>query len=132
LVLVTHYLIDRRSLRRQAPFKPHQGRHNLRRKMPPIVDILARAGTVSSDSQTKKSHSQANLLFTPTMGSIDLLDWRAYDRAISAGYRHAIEKLECLDKSVLQGQRAPVRLSGIDLPYQLRKYEQQSKGAAVA
>ena len=102
------------------------------RKIPPIVDILARAGTVSSDSQTKKSHSQATLMFAPTMGSIDLLDWRAYDRAISAGYRHAIAKLECLDNSVLQGLRAPVRLSGNDLPYQLRHYEQRSTGATVA
>jgi len=98
------------------------------RKMPPIVDILARAGTVSSDSRTKKSHGQANLMFAPTMGSIDLLDWRAYERAIAAGYRHATAKLECLDKSVLQRLWAPVRPSGNDFPHQLRQYEQRSKG----
>jgi len=33
----------------------------------------------------------------------DLLDWAACDEAIDAGYRHAIEKLEHLDKTALGG-----------------------------
>jgi NTE family protein len=41
------------------------------------------------------------MLFRPPLETVDLLDWRACDRAIEAGYRHAIEQLERSDKSAL-------------------------------
>ncbi|HEX3503027.1 MAG TPA: patatin-like phospholipase family protein [Xanthobacteraceae bacterium] len=71
-----------------------------RRKLPPIVAVLLRAATVSGDSLTKMAHSQADILFKPPLENIDLLDWQACDRAIDAGYRHAVEKLEHLGKQV--------------------------------
>jgi hypothetical protein len=32
--------------------------------------------------------------------NVDLLDWQACDQAIETGYRHAVEKLEQLGKSL--------------------------------
>jgi NTE family protein len=72
-----------------------------RRKIPPIVDLLVRAATVSSDVFARKARSQADILFKPSLENIDLLDWQACDTAIEAGYRQAIEHLEQLDKSAL-------------------------------
>jgi NTE family protein len=71
-----------------------------RRKVPPIVAVLLRAATVSGDSLTKMAHAQADVLFKPPLESVDLLDWQACDQAIETGYRHAVEKLEQLGKSV--------------------------------
>jgi NTE family protein len=71
-----------------------------RRKFPPIVAVLLRAATVSGDSLTKMAHAQADILFKPPLENIDLLDWQACDQAIETGYRHAVEKLEQLGKSV--------------------------------
>jgi NTE family protein len=73
-------------------------------KMPPIVDLLFRAATVSSDALGKAARGQANILFKPALETVDLLDWKACDRAIDAGYRHAIEKLEQHEKSMAQRQ----------------------------
>jgi NTE family protein len=72
-----------------------------RRKLPPIVAVLLRAATVSADSLTKSAHAHADVLFKPALESIDLLDWQACDKAIEAGYRHAVKKLEQLDKPLV-------------------------------
>jgi NTE family protein len=72
-----------------------------RRKIPPIVDLLVRAATIGTEALAKASRDQADLLLRPPLESVDLLDWRACDRAIDAGYRHAIDALERADKSAL-------------------------------
>jgi NTE family protein len=74
------------------------------RKMPPIVDLLFRAATVSSDALGRAACGQADILFKPALESVDMLDWKACDRAIDAGYRHAIEKLEQRDKATAHRQ----------------------------
>jgi NTE family protein len=73
-------------------------------KMPPIVDLLFRAATVSSDALGRAACGQADILFKPALETVDLLDWKACDRAIDAGYRHAIEKLEQRDKAMARRQ----------------------------
>jgi NTE family protein len=70
-----------------------------RRKIPPIVDLLVRAATVGTEALAKASRDQADLLFRPPLESVDLLDWRACDRAIDMGYRHAIATLGRLDEA---------------------------------
>jgi NTE family protein len=74
------------------------------RKMPPIVDLLFRATTVSSDALGRAACGQADILFKPALETVDLLDWKACDRAIDAGYRHAIELLEQRDKATAHRQ----------------------------
>src|SRR5216683_2682359 len=71
------------------------------RKVPPIVDLLVRAGTVSSDALARRAREQADVLFKPPLETVDLLDWQACDYAIGVGYRHAIGQLEHADKSGL-------------------------------
>jgi NTE family protein len=61
---------------------------------PPIVSILMRAGTMSSETQTELCRGLADLLLEPPLAEIDFLDWKALDRAAEIGYRHTMEKLE--------------------------------------
>ncbi len=73
------------------------------RMIPPIVGLLVRAATVSSEPLARAARRQADILFKPPLETVDLLDWAACDEAIDLGYRHAIEKLEHLDKTALGG-----------------------------
>jgi NTE family protein len=75
-------------------------RHQRRR--PGILRILWRAGMVNSDAATAAGRQQTDLLLHPPLAHIDLLDWKSFDRAIEAGYRHANERLGSLDAATLR------------------------------
>ncbi|HYE00727.1 MAG TPA: patatin-like phospholipase family protein [Alphaproteobacteria bacterium] len=60
---------------------------------PGIVSVLMRAGMVGSTVQDRARRGQVDLLFQPKLDTIDLRDWRAFDRAVEAGYIHAAELL---------------------------------------
>lgn len=66
----------------------------LRRGRPGIVELLMRAGTVSSDAYSTEMRSHVDLLFEPPVDMVDLRDWKAFDRMVEAGYRHAAGVLE--------------------------------------
>ena len=63
-----------------------------------VTTPLKPSATVGTEALAKASRDQADVLFRPPLEAVDLLDWRACDRAIDTGYRHAIEQLERLDK----------------------------------
>ena len=52
-----------------------------------IFQILMRAGMVNSVSGAAAQRSLADVLLKPPLAGIDLLEWRAFDRAIEAGYQ---------------------------------------------
>lgn len=56
---------------------------------PPLITLLMRAGTVTSEAQRRELAREADLLIEPPLGDIDIRDWRAFDRAVAAGYEHA-------------------------------------------
>jgi NTE family protein len=58
-----------------------------------IFQILMRAGMVNSVSGAAAQRSLADVLLKPPLAGIDLLEWRAFDRAIDAGYRYACRAL---------------------------------------
>ena len=72
-----------------------------RGQAPGIVSILTRAGTVSSTAQAKALRQQLALFLEPPLESIDLLDWKSFERGIEIGYRHAAEVLERTDVDAL-------------------------------
>ena len=65
-----------------------------RRKRPNILQILWRSGMVNSTTATQERRGQTDLLLMPPLISLDLLDWKSFERAIEIGYRHACERLE--------------------------------------
>jgi NTE family protein len=59
-----------------------------------IFQILMRAGMVNSVSSAAAQRNLADVLLKPSLASIDLLEWHAFDRAIEAGYDHAVRALK--------------------------------------
>ena len=77
-----------------------------RREVPSIVRILMCSGMVNSEAQTAASRAAADILIQPTLGGIDMLSFKAFDRAIEAGYRAALEAIPRLE---LPNQVEPLR-----------------------
>ena len=68
---------------------------------PPIVSILMRSATISSEAQDKAQAVSADLLLTPPLGDIEIRDWKAFDRAVEIGYEHAMEKVGAFKSDLL-------------------------------
>ncbi len=61
-----------------------------------IIQILMHAGMVNSASTEALQRELADVLLKPPLANVDLLNWRAFDRAIQAGYDYARLALEGL------------------------------------
>ncbi|MGB5131024.1 MAG: patatin-like phospholipase family protein [Steroidobacteraceae bacterium] len=68
-------------------------RQHGRRRRPNILQILWRSGMVNSTTATQDRRGQSDLLLMPPLESLDLLDWKSFERAIDIGYRHTGERL---------------------------------------
>lgn len=68
-----------------------------RRRRPNIFQVLWRSGMVNSAAATMARREQTDILLQPPLENIDLLDWRAFERAIEAGYQHALTRLSAAD-----------------------------------
>lgn len=58
-----------------------------------ILQILWRSGMVNSAANTIARRELSDLLLQPPLEQIDMLNWRAFDRAIEAGYQYAQVRL---------------------------------------
>jgi NTE family protein len=67
------------------------------RERPTILQILIRAGMINTNAATAAGRALTDLLLQPPLASVDLLHWKAFARAVDAGYRHARERLDALD-----------------------------------
>jgi NTE family protein len=81
------------------------------RRRPNILQILWRAGMVNSTTATLERRTQSDLLLTPPLESLDLLDWKAFERAIAIGYRDTCERLASGELARLQQGFAGNKLS---------------------
>lgn len=81
------------------------------RRRPNILKILWRAGMVNSAAATLERRLQSDLLITPALESLDLLDWKGFARAIEIGYRDACERLAGGALAQLRQVYAPGTLS---------------------
>ncbi|WP_158881214.1 patatin-like phospholipase family protein [Rhodanobacter sp. L36] len=61
---------------------------------PGLLSTLVRAGMVNGEEASLRRRDLAQLLFTPPLEHVGMLDWKDWQRAIDAGYRHAVELLE--------------------------------------
>ena len=81
----------------QPPFWNLPGWYRYQRQRPGILQILWRSGMINSDAATAAGRQQTDLLLHPPLAHVDLLNWKAFDKAIEVGYRHANEQLALLD-----------------------------------
>jgi NTE family protein len=61
-----------------------------------IFQILMHSGMINSASSAAAQRELADVLLKPPLANVDLLNWRAFDRAIQAGYDYARAALEAL------------------------------------
>ncbi|MBS0569463.1 MAG: patatin-like phospholipase family protein [Proteobacteria bacterium] len=60
-----------------------------RHQRPGILSILLRSGMVNAEAASLERRAHTSLLLTPPLSDVELLDWKAYERAIDAGHRYA-------------------------------------------
>jgi NTE family protein len=72
-------------------------------RAPSIVSILLRAATVGSDAETRLSRVHTDLLFEPPLPDVAIRDWKAFGRAVEAGYRYAVARLGEVDLCSMPG-----------------------------
>lgn len=70
------------------------------RRGPPIVSIMMRSATLTSDAEIERSRAIVDILIQPTPDGVDIRDWKAYGPAVDAGYRAMQAELETLDGPV--------------------------------
>ncbi|WP_266168694.1 patatin-like phospholipase family protein [Dyella subtropica] len=61
---------------------------------PGLLSTLVRAAMVNSEEPSAHRRERANLLITPPLEHIGMLDWKDWQRAIEAGYLHTLKVLE--------------------------------------
>lgn len=65
---------------------------------PPIVSILMRSATITTDTEMEQSRADADVLILPKTGTTDIRDWKAYDAPVASGYeatKAALADLSC-------------------------------------
>ena len=78
----------------------------VRRNRPNIFQILWRAGMVNSSAMTAAHREKTDLLLQPPLAQIDMLNWSAFEKAITLGYEYAARRLEALPADSLLRQGA--------------------------
>jgi NTE family protein len=72
------------------------------REAAPIVSILIRAATITAHHQTTASHDLADVLIQPKLDNVEIGDWKAYEPAVAAGRRAALEALDALGRPITE------------------------------
>ena len=67
---------------------------------PPIVSILMRSATLTTDADLESSRAATDVLVQPTPDGVDIRDWKGFIPAVDAGYRSMKDALEKLDGPV--------------------------------
>jgi NTE family protein len=75
------------------------------RKGPPVVSLLIRAATVSSAREQQEIRKSCDLLIIPTIGGVELRDWKAFDPAVEAGHAAMNEALTSLKAPLIDLSR---------------------------
>jgi len=69
-----------------------------------VVQILLRSGMINTAATTTTQRELADVVIKPPLEHIDLLDWRAFERVVEIGYRHASENMEQYWAAVTRNQ----------------------------
>jgi NTE family protein len=63
-------------------------------RRPGLVSTLVRAAMVNSEGPSEHRRDRADLLITPPLEHIGMLDWKDWQRAVDAGYEHTLKVLD--------------------------------------
>lgn len=65
-----------------------------RRRMPNIFQLLWRTGMVNSSALAAAQRERTDLVLHPPLAEIDMLNWKAFERAIQAGYEYTARRID--------------------------------------
>lgn len=80
------------------------------KKGPPIVSVLMRAATITTDADLESSRAETDLLILPMPEGSDIRDWKIYDPVVAAGEAAAEAALAELDGPVEELRRRRARM----------------------
>lgn len=107
------------------PFWKYFARRSARAARAPrinIFQVLMRAGMVNSATAAAQQRKLADLLLKPPLANIDLLNWKAFDRAIEAGHDHACRMLDGSGLPRLpEAASPPARKNSLELEIERRR-----------
>ncbi|MES2861362.1 MAG: patatin-like phospholipase family protein [Pseudomonadota bacterium] len=75
------------------------------KKGPPIVSVLMRAATITTDADMESSRAETDLLILPEPEGSDIRDWKTYEPVIAAGREAALAALAALDRPIADLKR---------------------------
>lgn len=81
------------------------------RRGPPIVSIMMRSATLTTDAEIERSRAVTDILVQPTPDGVDIRDWKGFLPAVDAGYRAMKTELDKLDGPVTGLRRR--RIAGL-------------------
>lgn len=67
------------------------------KKGPPIVSVLMRSATLTTEAELMQARADTDLLILPKPEGVEIRDWKAYEPAVSAGYAAAQAALATLN-----------------------------------
>jgi NTE family protein len=80
---------------------------------PRLVSTLTRAAMVNSEETSEHCRARADMLITPPLDHVGMLDWRDWQLAIDAGYEETLRVLEAREHAPLpSGDAAHLPLEG--------------------
>ncbi len=61
---------------------------------PPIIAILMRSGTVNGEAHSRKQSGRADLIIEPQLGSIEIRQWKCFEKTMEIGYNETMAQLK--------------------------------------
>lgn len=74
---------------------------------PPIVSILMRSATITTDTEMEQARADADVLVLPQISGSDIRDWKTYDGPVAAGHAAMAAALEALPCPVQRLRHRP-------------------------
>lgn len=88
------------------------------RRGPPIVSILMRSATLTTDAELEVSRASTDILVQPRAHNTEIRDWKSYEPTVAVGYEATREALAALDGPVtgLRKRREAASMPGAAPP----------------
>lgn len=74
---------------------------------PGLVSTLTRAAMVNSEETSQHCIERADLLITPPLEHVSMLDWKDWQLAVDSGYREALRVLEAREREASSAAQEP-------------------------
>ncbi len=79
---------------------------------PGLVSTLTRAAMVNSEETAVHCQERADLLITPPLEHVGMLDWKDWQLAVDSGYQETLRVLEAQERGTLPSDNENLTVAG--------------------